>query len=923
MMSFLLKAQELPPIEAYTPNIYGGENQNWSISQSQEKYIYVANNIGLLEFNGAEWQLYPSPNGTIIRSVKVLKEKIYTGCYMEFGYWQKDSLGVLNYSSLSDKIKNQIVEDEQFWNIIDLDKYVLFQSLNRIYIYDTSSESFKIIDSRTLLPKIYKVDGTIYFQKMEQGIYKIENGEPILVTDDYVIKDNIVVNIFNHDKKLLFQTQNKGFYHLVGNQLEKWNISADRVLSESSVYNSIYLKNKGFAVGTISKGLLILTEEGDIGYQIDQPKGLNNNTVLSLFEDEENNIWLGLDNGINCINMGSPYRVFHDTDGHLGTIYASAIFKGILYLGTNQGLFYKNYKTSDEFKFIEGTNGQVWCLKEIDDTLFCGHNIGTYIINNGKANLICDIDGTWDIRPIPNNEKNLLVQGNYNGLNVLEKKGGNWSFRNKIQGFENSSKHFEFLNYHDVFVSHEYKGVFKIRLNDSYVKAEKVEKDTTIDKGSNSSILKYNGDLIYAYSEGVFKYNKIGNKFEKDTVLSKLYNKNNYTSGKLIVDNNTNTLWGFSKNDVSYVSPGQLTNSPKINKLAFPYTLRKGITGYECLSNLEDNRFLLGSATGYIIIELDKIIDKSYKIQINSISNRFINTDARIIDKTIYEEFKNKENNMQFTFSVAEFDKYLETEYQFQLQGLYDEWSNWSKVPYAIFENLPSGDYVFNVRGRVGNTLTTNTSSYSFNIQKPWFSSNIAIAFYCFGAILLFIAVHNIYKQYYKRQREKLIIETERELELKELENRQQLMRLKNEKLQQDIENKNRELAISTMSLIKKNEFLNSVKFKLKEKNEAKNLNSVIRVIDNNLNNTDDWKFFQEAFNNADKDFLKKIKSRHSNLTPNDLRLCAYLRLNLSSKEIAPLLNISPRSVEVKRYRLRKKMNLEHDDGLTNYILEI
>ena len=80
---------------------------------------------------------------------------------------------------------------------------------------------------------------------------------------------------------------------------------------------------------------------------------------------------------------------------------------------------------------------------------------------------------------------------------------------------------------------------------------------------------------------------------------------------------------------------------------------------------------------------------------------------------------------------------------------------------------------------------------------------------------------------------------------------------------------------------------------------------------------------FEEAFNNADKDFLKKVKSRHATLTSNDLRLCAYLRLNLSSKEIAPLLNISPRSVEVKRYRLRKKMELEHDVNLTDYILSI
>ena len=148
-------------------------------------------------------------------------------------------------------------------------------------------------------------------------------------------------------------------------------------------------------------------------------------------------------------------------------------------------------------------------------------------------------------------------------------------------------------------------------------------------------------------------------------------------------------------------------------------------------------------------------------------------------------------------------------------------------------------------------------------------------------------------------------------------------MRFNNEKLRQDIDNKNRELSISTMSLIKKNEFLNSIKKELQNIDDANNIKHVIKIIDRNLNNNDDWHVFEEAFNNADKDFLKKIKQAHPSLTSNDLRLCTYLRLNLSSKEIAPLLNISARSVEVKRYRLRKKMNLPHESSLTDYILEI
>jgi AraC family chitin signaling transcriptional activator len=97
----------------------------------------------------------------------------------------------------------------------------------------------------------------------------------------------------------------------------------------------------------------------------------------------------------------------------------------------------------------------------------------------------------------------------------------------------------------------------------------------------------------------------------------------------------------------------------------------------------------------------------------------------------------------------------------------------------------------------------------------------------------------------------------------------------------------------------------------------------VVRVINKNLSNNSDWEFFQKAFNNADKDFLTKIKTIHPELTANDLKFCAFLRLNLSSKEVAPLLNISVRSVEIKRYRLRKKLNLPHQENLVDYILEI
>ena len=268
------------------------------------------------------------------------------------------------------------------------------------------------------------------------------------------------------------------------------------------------------------------------------------------------------------------------------------------------------------------------------------------------------------------------------------------------------------------------------------------------------------------------------------------------------------------------------------------------------------------------------------------------------------------------------FNKMITTNYQYQLEGHNKQWSIPTSSNSILFENISYGEYKFKVRGIIAGKISNNEATFKFEIKKPWYLSNSMLSVYICAFLLLFYILHLSSKKYYKDQREKLLEKAQKESELKELESSKEIMKLNNEKLRNDIESKNRELATSTMNMIKKNEFLSSLKKELINDGE-KNLNKVIKIIDKNLNNTDDWKMFQEAFNNADKNFLKKIKDKHPELTPNDLRLCAYLRLNLSSKEIAPLLNISHRSVEVKRYRLRKKMSLSHNLNLTNYILEI
>ena len=917
---FSIYSQEVPPINVFSPEDYAAENQNWAITQAPNKYIYVANNKGLLEYNGTSWRLYPTPNETILRSVKSFQDKIYCGFYRDFGFWKKNNLGVLEYTSIVEEKKLKMLEDEQIWEILELDNFMIFKSLQRIYLYDLKSESIKIIKTSKNIIKIAKVENAIYFQELYKGVFVIENGKPKLISDNSIVKENKLVDIFFKNDKLHFLTQKEGFFYLENNELKKWETSSNLLLKNKTIYSSIQLQDESFVLGSISNGMIYLSKEGDFKYQINKSLGLTNNTVLAVFEDIDQNIWLGLDNGINTVNMSSPFRFFVKKDDFWGTIYTSIIFNNNLYIGTNQGLFVRNISTNTGFVFVRNTQGQVWDLHEIDNTLFCSHDSGTFIIQENIGKLVANLEGTWGVKKI---DKNTILQGSYDGLYVLKKENNEWKLRNKLEGFSNSSRYFEIIEGNKIFINHEYKGVFKLIVDKDFTKIIESSKETSIKKGIHSSIFTFNKSLFYASKNGIYRYSSEKKSFQFDKSFSSLISKDKFLTGKIIPDVTSNKLWSFSSNEIRFLSPGKLSNKPELNIIPLKGSLHKSATGYENIINLTDKKYLIGTTDGFLIIDLNKIREtKDFSVTIDAVFKNTIDTEKKRVSLAGNIFFSNEENNLEFTFSVPNFSKTSTVEYQYQLEGLKENWTLISKTNTVLLENLPAGDYVFKVKAFIDNKPSLNVATYRFEINRPWYLLNTFIVIYIVLFVFIFYCIHVVTKRYYRKQRHKLLVDAQKELELKELENSQKIIKLNNDKLRLDIENKNRELATSTMSMIKKNEFLNAIKSELVSGGKN-NLDKVVKIIDKNLNNTDDWKLFQEAFNNADKKFLKKIKNNHPELTPNDLRLCAYLRLNLSSKEIAPLLNISPRSVEVKRYRLRKKMNLEHDANLTNYILEL
>lgn len=915
-------AQEIPPIQIFTPQDYGAEDQNWAIDQAENNYIYVANNEGLLEYNGASWTLYNSPNTGILRSVKVVGDKIYTGGYMDFGYWSKNSEGRLFYTSLTNNQKISIKEDEDFWGIIDIEGYVLFQSFERIHIYNTAENSFDLIDSDSRINKMFKVEETIYFQKTEKGVFKIENGEQTLVVSTAAIENNEIVNIFTLNSNLLLQTKEQGFYILSNGAINPVDQDPNSVFPNLTIYCSLRLNDGNFLLGTIGNGLVHVDINGRELLKINQTDGLSNNTILSINNDSYGNIWLGLDNGINIINFNSPYKIYVDNQGILGTVYAAEKTDEYLYLGTNQGLFYRRIGTNEKFSFIEGTKGQVWSLAVVQGDLFCGHDKGTFLINKTIAKEISSEIGTWSVNEMEG-YPNLLIQGNYRGLNILEKVEGTWWFRNKIEGFDISSRYFELINSHELLVSHEYKGVYKIKIDNDFRKIIGYKK-IPVNKGIKSSIESYNNRILYSTEEAVFDYDIKNESFKKDTVLSKLISGKNYVSGKLINDIAGNKLWAFSNDAIIYIEPGKLSSEPKVNIIPISSELRKTKTAYENILDLSNNNYLIGTTEGFLIVDLNKIENEALDINLNSVDYGKDPNELLPLDLVgTSNVFKNKINNIKFDYSVTNYNKLSTSKYQYRLIGIYNNWSNWSSNSEVFFKNLQHGDYTFEARAMTDRIVSGNMLSYTFTIEKPWYLKPMAIISYVGLALLLIYVLYYFNRRHYRKQQQILIEKKERQLKMEQLESHRQLIQFKNKNLQQDIDNKNRELGMATMNVVKRNELLNNIKTELSNSKSLTEVNKVVKLINSSINDTNDWELFEEAFNNVDKDFMKKIKSIHPSITPNDLRLCAYLRLNLSSKEIAPLLNISHKSVEVRRYRLRKKMGLEHEQSLSNYIIEL
>jgi ligand-binding sensor domain-containing protein/DNA-binding CsgD family transcriptional regulator len=946
------KSIGVPEIRNIMMSDYGGGAQNWKIADDEQGNIYVANNNGILRFDGAIWESFAVENKSIVRSLsKGSDGKVFVGAYNEIGVLEKSDENGIRYSALNYLIPEHARDFDDVWNIYRTRWGIIFQSFEYIFIYD--NELIKVIEPGDRFGYSFYVENDYYVVEKGVGLRILVKDSLVTVSDDPLFTVDEIRSIATiNSGALLIGTLGNGLYILADGVLSPWDTEISAELRESKLYCSAVHNNR-YLFGTIKRGLFIAGEDGRIEQHINRSNGLHNNTILSLFIDYQDNIWLGLDIGIDFLKSSLPISFIND-NFNIAATYATAIFRDRLYVGTNQGLYSKQLDklkshTNIKYDLVEGTDGQVWTLSVIDDRLLCGHHNGVFVIDGLKSERLLNTRGVWNFKEIPG-KSNFLLCGTYDGLITLYKnEAGDWKLRKRVEDIDVSSKELIIMKDSSIWMSHGYLGLFHITLNediDSVIAIEKYRGSNGLPEELPYILQETDNDFFISTSRGIYQYDRARNIFFLSDDLNNLYGDLKLIY--LLKEDSEGNIWYSAQEGMGVF---RLLEDGTYATITTPFMDLNNarLSPFDNIFIQDQNNIYIGTQKG--LVHYDPAVYKNYydnmyvyinQVQISSRKEDSLwyysgnsHLDERIIENNFSLPYTL--NSVSFRFNSPDLENADQIEYSYHLENFDGQWSDWTNKNIQEYTNLRWGEYYFEVKARNIYNNISNTDGFHFSIEPPFYRSNRAlIIYFIFGtgliSALVFFYIRRIEKVRSQEQNKQLSAfrKTEERLENQKKAAEEQVIHLNNEKLEAEMKHKNKELATSTYHIIQKNKFLNTLKDELSRLSKnarsefvENELRKISRKIDRDIKNEKDWEVFNRYFDEVHQEFHSRLMELHPELTPGDLRLCAYLRMNISSKEIAPLMNISVRGVEISRYRLRKKLKLDRDTNLIDYIMKI
>ena len=908
-----------PTVRNFSKDSYKSGAQNWCIAQGEGGNIWSANS-DIIEFNGNEWIGYQTLNRTTARSLYYDRKlnRMYFGATNEFGYLYINESDQMEYVSLTDSLKVTLGE---IWAIHKHDDILWIRENNNIYSFDFKSVKQYCFNDKIAFSGIIDNVLTIFVNNV--GALKMGPGNEFVSIEgtEQLNRKSVCAILPYLDNSMIFVTGTEGLFLLKNGILSPFDADLSNQLKKDNVYCAA-TDGKYISYGTVSNGVYVKDINNGSLMHLNTDSGLQNNTVLSMFYDNDGNLWLGLNKGIDMVSLSSAEYRFFGNPNQYGAGYASEIFEGKLWLGTNQGLYCTDVSGDAYIKQLNEVKGQVWELQTYDSHLFCCNDKGIHIIK-GKRVTHIPMNGAWKLEPLKDHP-DMLLGCSYDRLFVLKKRNSTWRFESWIEGFNESSKVFEEDTDSKIWFSHWVKGLFRLDIDfDSrcVTKQEYLAKNVGFPEDWGNTPIEVNGEIIFHTAHGFYRYDTYNNHAYS-------YDRLNSMFATPLAGANIHIT---PEKDL-YISSGshqifceRTEDGVKVDSLSLSHLSSKRIVGFDDIMNLTDNTILVNTEDGFSIIRTDILKQKENKrnnsLHISEVSlsqnkNLLIYTSRSNTDH-LHEslELPHKDNSLKFKAILPSFSPGNTVLYSFKLENFDKEWSQFSETNSKEYTKLPHGRYFFKVRAKTHDSSEIQETGMTILISAPWYLSIWAIMVYLIMAIIIGYMVRKAMHAYMYKRKMQMRKENEEEM--------------KKRKMKMELDHKAQDLAASTMNVIRKNEILLDIDSELESISEItaedrnkllKKLAKIRHMIKENIQHDNIWQQFEKNFDIVYDDFLKRLGEQYPQLTVSDKKMCAYLKMDLSSKEIAPLLNLTVRSVEMTRYRLRKKLGLSREDNLTEFL---
>ena len=930
VFSSLLQASPIPfsPIvRSYSVSDYNAGIQNWSIAQDERGVMYFGNNNGLLEFDGSAWRLYELPTKGIVRAIYISKDgRIYVGSYEEFGYFVRTPYNTLEYHSLKDEVKDFTFHNDEIWNIVCVQGEIVFQSFGSLFFYNGNSVEGTRMKSLPL--NLFQVGNTFYSQRINGGLCVFSGRKMEELIPRKAFGNSDVLAGLPYDDAVLMLTRNQGGFLYRDGRVEKWETECDDVFRKHTINRAVMTKDSCYVVGTISDGIYALDKKGKLIWKVNTDNKLQNNTVLKLYCDDDNNIWTALDEGIAYIHNNSLIYYYEPPFRKIGMVYDVLVRENEAYIASNQGLYWLK---DGKAELVPGLEEHAWFVDEWGKQIFCGHNKGTFLISGLKSKQVADAKGGMCMEKIELKEQSFLLEGTYALLNLYtETASGEYYFTRSLRGFSHMIRHIEVDHQGNIWAKHLRNGLYRFRIDPDMKLVKDVRKYESLGEveGGSFTLFKINGRVVFSNGEYFYTYEDMTDSIVPyETMNEQLAELREI---KTVSRASGDRYWFVGDRTVYLVKCA--INTFDI-ELRIPYSLFDGLAVEERGSVAYDKR----NNHSYLCLNnaIARIETDSSSLYKSRVKRSLWISGMRAIDefsgerKTLVAQpgvrVESEFNTVSFTLCYPVYSDYT-YKVRYKLDGYSEQWVPSGRSLQKMYARLPYGNYIF--QAEIYNTDRVLASvELPFEILSPWYLSYWAVGSYILAGLCLLALLQYLVYRFVKKKKDR-VIERQRVAHQAELERQEKkIVELEKEQLEADLRFKSKELSSVVMTNIAHQEFLNSLKEEIQRQKLSgqygrKNLDKLLTLVNSNIvSDKENWTMFQANFDRIHENFFRNLKLQYTDLTSGDLRFCALLRLNMPTKEISKLLNISTRGVDAARYRLRKKFNLLPEESLTDFLI--